>query len=173
MAAAHWKKSFSMSRAVTAAKPGGPRKEPPPLLRGRIVGTPHLGNDAAPLVPVALVLAAPARSDLLADGANGDLGIPAILHRPQCRLFRARRRHFHRRGAAVGHSVPGPAWLLDFVPGGNVFAQPRQHHDEPAAPVRVHHPADGDQRGAAVAWRGAGDISPPRVFLFSPLPLSP
>src|ERR1700758_5613187 len=121
MAAARWKRSSSTLRAVTAAKPGRPPNEPPLQLRRRIVGAPHFGNDAAPLVPVALVLAAPARSYLLADGANGDLGIPAILHRQQRWIFRARRRHFHRRGAAVGHSVPGPAGLFDFIPGGDVF----------------------------------------------------
>src|SRR3974390_3716917 len=117
MVAIRWKVSSSMPRVVTAAKLGRPPNEPPAQLRCRIVGAPHLGDDAASLVPAALVLAAPARSDLLADGANGDLGIPAILHCHQCRLFRPRRRHFYRRGAAMGHFVPGPAWLFDFVPG--------------------------------------------------------
>ncbi len=36
------------------------------------------------------------------------------------RLLRPRRRHVHRRGAAVGHPVPRPARLLDLVPRGDV-----------------------------------------------------
>src|SRR5690242_5381978 len=158
MAAARWKKCFWTWRAVTAPRSARPPSEPPPQLRCRVFGPSHLGDDAAPLVPVALVVAAPARSYLLADRANGDLGLPAILHRHQCRVLRARWLYGYRCGAAVGYSVPRPDRFFDFIPGGNVFAQPRQYHDEPAAPVRVHHRTDGHQRCSAVARSGAGDI---------------
>src|SRR5215469_10487642 len=42
-----------MWHAVTAARPGRPPNESPPQIRGRVVGAPDLGNDAASLVPVA------------------------------------------------------------------------------------------------------------------------
>ena len=52
-------------------------------------------------------------------------------------FFAQRRRRLHRRGAAVGYSVPRPARLFDFVSRGNVRAQPRQHHDVAAAAGRI------------------------------------
>src|SRR6185437_4532574 len=89
-------------------------------------------DDAALLVPAALVVAATARSRLLAHRADADLGLPAILHCQQCRVLRARRRHLYRRRIAVGHPVPRPAWLLHVVSRGDVVAQHRQPDDEPA-----------------------------------------
>src|ERR1700728_4945615 len=70
-----------------------------------LFATAHGRNDAALLVSAALVVAAAARSRVLADGANDHVGLPAILHHAECRLLCARRRHVHRRGAAVGSSV--------------------------------------------------------------------
>src|SRR6201999_2404625 len=67
------------------------------------------GDDAALLVPVALVLAAAARPCLLADSTDGHLGFSAILYFQQCRLLRPCRRHTYWRGAAMGHFVPRPA----------------------------------------------------------------
>src|SRR5689334_13141420 len=125
-AAARWKKCFSTWRAAMAPSSARPPNESPFRLCCSVFGAPHLGNDAAALVSVAFILAPPARSHLLADRADGDLGIPAILHRHQCRLLRPRRRYFYRRGTAVGYFVPRPARFFDFVPGGNVLAQPRQ-----------------------------------------------
>ena len=71
-------------------------------------------------------------------------------------LLRARRRHLHRRCAAVGHPVPRPARLLHLVPRGDVGAQPRQPDDEPAAAGRVRRRADDHERGAACHRHGAG-----------------
>src|SRR5580704_17445666 len=80
----------------------------------------HRRDDAALLVSPAFVVAAAARSGLLADGADGHLGLPAILHRAERRLFCPSRRHLHRRRAAMGHPVPRPARLLGLVDGRNV-----------------------------------------------------
>src|SRR3984885_2911689 len=168
-----WKKFSSTWRAAWPARPrndGADRERPLPTLprlRGREGGglaATDRRDDAAVLVPAALVVAAAAGSRLLADGANGHLGLPAILHHEQCRLLRPRRRHFHRCGAVVGHPVPRPARLLDFVPGGDVVAQPRQPDDEPAAADRVHRRIDGHERGAAVDRRSPGDVSRHRLL---------
>src|SRR5580693_3445379 len=102
MAGAPWKKSFSMWRAAIASK-ARRRNERVRRACRSVLSPPGRCNDAALLVSAALVVAAAARPGLLADRADADLGIPAILHRHQRRLFRARRRHLHRRGAAVGH----------------------------------------------------------------------
>src|SRR5215471_16908250 len=77
------------------------------------------------LVPAALIVAAAARTGLLAGGANADVGLSPALYRPECRIFRPSRRYLHRRGAAVGYSFPRPAWLFGVVSGGDVVAQPR------------------------------------------------
>src|SRR5580704_5084568 len=124
----------------------------------------HRRDDAALLVSLALVVAAAARSGLLADGADDHLGLFAILHRAERRLFCPSCRHLHRRRAAVGHSVPRPARLLDLVHGRDVGPQHRQPDDEPAAAVRVHRRADGDEHRALGDRDRAGDIPRDRVF---------
>ena len=94
-------------------------------------------DGAALSLSAALVLDAAARAHLLAGGAAVRLGLPAALHRAECRLLRARRRHVHRRRADVGHPVPRPARLLGLVPRGDVVAQPVEPDDQPAAADRV------------------------------------
>src|ERR1700683_3213023 len=80
---------------------------------------PRRGDDAALLVSVALVLAAAGRARLLADGADDHLGLSAVLHHAEGRLFCPCRRHADRCGAALGHPVPRPARLLALVPRGD------------------------------------------------------
>ena len=99
----------------------------------RVLAAPRRRDGAAPLVSAELVLAARARPDLLAGGADADVGLPAAVRLAELRLLREGRRHLHRRGDAVGHPVPRPARLLDLVPRGDVRPQPRQPDDEPAA----------------------------------------
>src|SRR5664280_3756515 len=77
-------------------------------------------HGAALLVSAALVLAARARPDLLADGADADVGLPATLRVAERRAVRAHQRRVHRRGAVVGYSIPRSARIFDFVPGGDV-----------------------------------------------------
>src|SRR5580693_7949434 len=112
MAGARWKKFFSTSPAA-AASSARQRNDNDRRRRLGFLAAAHRRDDAALLVSLALVMAAAARPGLLADGADGHLGLPAILHRAECRLFCPSRRHLHRRRAAVGHSVPRPARLLD------------------------------------------------------------
>src|SRR5579863_9005136 len=130
-AGVRWKRCFWTSRAAAALKA---RRRNERAGRG-VLAPARRRDDAALLVPAALVVAAAARSDLLAHRGDADLGLPAILHRQQCRFFRARRRHLYRRRVAMGHPVPRPAWLLHVISGGDVVAQPRQPDDESAAAV--------------------------------------
>src|SRR5215211_1405390 len=66
--------------------------------------SPRRRDGAALLVSAALVLAASAGVDLLAGGADADVGLSADVCIGERRLLRAGRGDFHRRGAAVGHS---------------------------------------------------------------------
>ena len=116
--------------------------------RPRLFRQPRRRHGAALLVSAALVLAARARPDLLADGADADVGLPAALRVAERRPLRARRRRVHRRGAAVGHPVPRPARIFDLVPRGNVVAQSRQPDDVAAAAGRVHRRADDHEHRA-------------------------
>src|SRR5579871_6554613 len=50
------------------------------------------GDDPALLVSLDVVMAAPARADLLAGAADHHLGLPAELHLAKCRLLCPRRR---------------------------------------------------------------------------------
>src|ERR1700730_16967572 len=131
-AGGRWKKFFSTSPAAAASSARPPNDHAQRRRLGFFNAT-HRRNDAALLVSVALVVAAAGRSGLLADGADDHLGVFAILHRAERRLFCPGRRHLHRRRAAVGHSVPRPARFLDLVHGSNVGAQYQQLDDEPAA----------------------------------------
>src|SRR6185437_4739171 len=101
----------------------GPRNEQP-RHRPRFLDGARRRHGAALLVSAVVVLAAYSRLDLLADGADADVGLPADLRLAAGRLLRAGRRRFHRLGAAVGHPVSRPARLLDLVSGGDVRAQP-------------------------------------------------
>src|SRR5437764_1427546 len=74
--------------------------------RGHAAGTAPGGrHGVALLVFVALVLATAAGTDLLARGANADVGLPTALYRRECQLLRARQRHLHWGGAALGYPV--------------------------------------------------------------------
>ena len=116
--ARRWRRCSSTSRADAAniARPRNDRQRQRP----RFFRQSRRRHGAALLVSAALVLAARARPDLLADGADADVGLPAALRDAERRVVRARDRRVHRRGAAVGYSVPRPARIFDFVPGGDV-----------------------------------------------------
>ena len=133
-AGAPWKKCFSTSPAAATKRA---RRRNDRILRRcarrkrvRVLAAARRGDDAALLVSVAFVVAAADRADLLAHGADDHLGLHPILRDAECQLFRPRRRHADRRGAAVGHSVPRPARLLDLVSRGDVGAQHRQSDDD-------------------------------------------
>ncbi len=166
---AHARGSISRRGARTRHPDARPRNERACRKRVCLFAAARRRDDAALLVSVALVVAAADRACLLADSANGHLGLPAILHRAERRLLRARRRHLHRRRAALGYFVPRPARLFDFVHGGDVGAQHRQPDDEPAAAVGVRHRADGDEPGAARYRRHPGDGAGDRVLRLQPL----
>src|SRR4026209_1517480 len=95
--------------------------------RSLLLPKPYRRDDPPLLVSLALVVAAHPRPDLLARGADADVGLPPALRLAECELLRASRRRLHRRSAAVGHPVPRPARLFDLLPRGNVLAQ----HGEP------------------------------------------
>src|ERR1019366_3326824 len=133
--ARRWKTCFSTWRAGAGSI--ARRRNERPRFRRRIFRQSRGRHGAALLVSAALVLAAHPRPDLLADRADADVGLPAALRLAECRLLRARRRRVHRLGAALGYPVPRPARIFDLVSGGNVRAQPRQHHDVAAASGRV------------------------------------
>src|SRR5262245_47554226 len=92
-AATRWRKCSSMSRAGANASA---RRERAVLV------PPHRRDGAALLVSVALVVPAADRADLLAGGADADVGLPAELHRRAGEHVRQGGRHPGRRGAAVG-----------------------------------------------------------------------
>src|SRR5947209_4053476 len=112
MAAAIWRRCSSTSPAAPA-KRGRPRDD------GAIAGTrcvlaaSRRCNGAPPLVSAQLVLAARARSDLLAGRADADVGLSATIRLAELGLLHEGGRHFHRGGDAVGHPVPRSARLLD------------------------------------------------------------
>ena len=112
-----------------------------------------------------LVVAATAGTAVLAGAADHHLGLSADLHRAECRVLRARRRHADRRGDPVGHPVSRPARIFDLVSRGDVGAQSRQPDDEPAEADRVSARADGDEPDPARDRRhsddAAGDIFVP------------
>src|SRR5437868_14319192 len=114
MAAAIWRRCSSTS-SVAPAKRGRRRDDDAIAGACCVFAAPHRCDGAAPLVSAQLVLAARARPDLLASGADADVGLPAAVRLAELRLLHEGGRHFYRGGDAVGHPVPGPAWILDFV----------------------------------------------------------
>src|SRR5665213_4262235 len=106
-----------MLRAAAAAT--ARRRDDQQRRRPRLLVQPRALHGAPLLVFAALVLAARARPDLLADRADADVGLPAALRVAERRAVRAHGRSFHRRGAAVGYSIPRPARLLDLISGGD------------------------------------------------------
>src|SRR4029079_13882088 len=94
-------------------------------------------DDPALLVSAALVVAATAGTALLAGAADHHVGLFADLHRAECGVLRARRRHAGRRGDPVGYPVSRAARIFDFVPRGDAGAQSRQPDDEPVEADRV------------------------------------
>src|SRR5436189_2674940 len=129
-----------------------------------VFAAPGRGDGAALLVPVALVVRAPDRADLLADRADADVGLSADLSRRPNEPLRARRRRADRRRDAVGHPVPRPAWVLDLVSGRDVVAQSRQPDDLAAAPGRIRRGTDGDEHYPARDRHAAGDAARDLVF---------
>ncbi len=97
------------------------------------------------------------------------MGFPAGLHRAEFRFLRAHDRRVHRRGADVGHPVSRPARVLRLLPRGDVVAQSQQSDDQPAAPDRVRHRADGDEHHPAGDRHGAGDLPRHGVLRVQPL----
>src|SRR6478735_1110113 len=73
-------------------------------------------RDGAPLlVSAALVLAARARPDLLADSADVHVGLAADLYRSAEWRARPGRADIHRRGDVVGYLVPRTTRLFHFI----------------------------------------------------------
>src|ERR1700737_3273250 len=161
-----WRKCFSTSRAAGFRKARHDRACHAPGHRAAS----HQRDDPALLVSFAVVLAAPAGVALLAGVADHYLGISANLHRPECRVFRARRRHPDRRGDPVGYPVSRPARLFDLVSRGDVGAQSRQPDDEPAEADRVPDRADGDEPDPARDRRCSDDAAGDVVLRFTFLP---
>src|SRR5712671_3441195 len=100
-----WRKCFSMSPAAGFRR--ALRERARPALGYRAAS--HPCDDPALLVSVAVVVAAAVGIAVLAGVADHHLGPPANLHRAECRVFRARRRHPDRRGDPVGYPVSRPA----------------------------------------------------------------
>src|SRR3954447_11563053 len=99
MAAAISKRCSSTSPAAPA-KPGRPRNESAVVRANAALhcdlAAPRVRDGAAALVSAQLVVAAPARSDVLARGADADVGLSADVRLAECRLARhACRRHIH------------------------------------------------------------------------------
>src|SRR5262249_48294470 len=146
MAAIRSRRCSSMSRADAAKPHARPPNEPAAFVRFDDLAAPRRRHGAALSLSAALVLVARAGADLLASRAAPGLGLPAVLHRAEFRLLRARRRRLYRRRDDVGHSVSRPARLLDLVSGRDVVAQPCQPDDQSTAPDRVRDGADGHER---------------------------
>src|SRR5689334_5286131 len=102
MAAAIWRRCSSTSPAAPA-KRGRPHGDDAIAGTRRVLAASSRCDGAASLVPAQLVLAARARPDLLAGGADADVGISAAVRLAELRLLHEGGRHFHRRGDAVGH----------------------------------------------------------------------
>src|SRR6266566_5029808 len=114
MAAPIWRRCSSTSYVVPA-KRGRPRDDDAIAGTRCVLAAPCRCDGAAPLVSAQLVLAARARPDLLARGADADVGLPAAVRLAELRLLHESGRHLHRRGDALGHPVPRPARILDLV----------------------------------------------------------
>src|SRR5665213_3397279 len=96
------KRCFSTSHG---AAPGRGRDEPPRPISGHCPAS-HRCDDPALLVPLDVVVAPAPGTAVLAGAADHHLGLPAELHRAECRVFRSRRWHADRGGDPVGHPVP-------------------------------------------------------------------
>src|SRR2546421_11442801 len=150
-----WRKYFSMSPAAASRK--AHRERTRSAWRYRAAS--HQRDDSALLVPADLVVAASARTDLLAGAADHHLGLSADLHFAERRIFCASRRHLDRRGDPVGHPVSRAARLFDLVSRGDVGAQFRQPDDEPADADRVSDLADGHEPDPACDRRHSDDAA--------------
>src|ERR671919_1589997 len=104
------KRYFSMSRAVAFRR----WRREPARLPSRHRAAPDRCDDPALLVSAALVVAATAGTIVLAGAADHHLGLFADLHRAECGVLCARRRHADRRGDPVGHPVSRAARIFDF-----------------------------------------------------------
>src|SRR6185312_4544224 len=148
MAGATSKRSSSTSPAAKAAgATSSPRNDGIPPSRGRpahdraryrrrVLTRPRLGDGAALSLPPAHLLAAAARTRLLAGRPDDHLGVHERLSARQWPLVADRRLgRADRRGAALGRPFPRPARDLDLVPRRDVGAQPRPPLRQPAAPL--------------------------------------
>src|SRR3954451_10175982 len=137
-----WKRYFSTSRAAPRMRPRDEWRDPRRCRRDHhVLARACCRDGAALLVPVALVLRAVDRTDLLADRADADVGLPADLSRRPVEHAGARGRRVHRRSTALGYPVPRPARVLGLVSRRDVRAQSRQPDDLAAAAFRVRRRA--------------------------------
>src|SRR5689334_17054231 len=116
MAAPIWKKYFLMWRAAPASPNRRGRRRYDPAKRDSLSSglfvVACVRHGAALLVSAALVVAARARSDVLANRADEYVGLVADLYWSTKRRARAGGTNLHRRGDVVGHAVPRPAWVF-------------------------------------------------------------
>src|SRR4029079_10696091 len=164
-AAPIWKRSSSTWRATPAYGRRRNERAGADAIPSRGAGHPlpprvfvgaRLRHGAALLVPAALVVAARARSHLLADRADVHVGLLADVCRPTGRRRCACRSDFPRRGDAVGHAVPRPARVLDLDPRGDVLAQLVEPADLAVAADGVRYLADDHECHQACGRHGAG-----------------
>src|SRR6476660_5384259 len=90
MAARHWKKcSLTLRADGDKARPRNEQepRDHPRRYRCELLAQPRLRHGAALLVPAAFVVATHSRSDLLADGADADVGFSAALHFTERGIF--------------------------------------------------------------------------------------
>src|SRR6516225_393883 len=106
-----WRKFSSTLPAAVSGRPRHERNGASP----RHLVEPHRRDDPALLVSSTLVLAAAPGIDVLAGAAGDHLGFPANIHRAECQLLRARRRHADRRRYPVGHPVSRTARLFHLL----------------------------------------------------------
>src|SRR6188768_840924 len=102
MAATRWRRFSSMSRAGA----NGARRRNERTCANHVLAAPRRRDGAALLVSVAFVVGAPHRADLLAHGADADVGLPADLSGEPDQPLRTGRRSAGWRGDVVGHPVP-------------------------------------------------------------------
>src|SRR5262249_14720490 len=102
--------------------------------------------------------AAAGRADVLADPADGGLGLHHRLPRRRAEQRRQRGgRRAARRRAAVGGGAAQPDGLLALLPRGDLVTQSRPSLRLAAAAAGDDRGADGDERDPRADRRAAGD----------------
>ena len=125
------------SSSTSPATAAGPRAAPHDAPGPAAAAAPHPRHAAAPRLPAARLLAAPARPDLLADGADDPVGLHHPVPGRPVRLGRPGRRRVPLGRPALGHAVPRPARRLDVLPRGDVRAPSGPSVRQPAAAARA------------------------------------